>query len=429
MKVALVWNGVMQQGTRPHWQIGTVFDIPLFIDSSWLVIVALITFTDGSDWQAQYPMWGVGLAWGAGFAMALLLFGSVLCHELGHSLVAQAQGTKVNSITLFIFGGLASIDGEAKTPGKAFQVAIAGPVVSLILSVVLGLTAHFFAADHPIGVLSGSLARINLVLALFNLIPGLPLDGGQILKAAVWKATGNRFKGVRWAAKVGQTLGWVAVTLGLITILLFGSFGGIWIALLGWFGLRNAYSYNRFADLQEALLGLKAQDAMTRDFRVVNATKTLREFADDYVLALNRVSTYFAASDGRYRGLVDAEQLNITERSLWDHLQVQDLVQPLSEIPTVKETTPMIEVIEQLDAETLERITVLSPAGSVAGIIDRGDVVRALATKMNLLIADVDIQRIKDEGSYPPNLKLDAIARSILSDLATLPSPSETQTD
>ncbi|PZD75092.1 Putative zinc metalloprotease Rip3 [Acaryochloris thomasi RCC1774] len=425
MKVVLVWNSVMQQGTRPNWQVGTVFDIPLFIDSSWLVIVALITFVDGLEWQTEYPMWGTGLAWAAGFAMALLLFGSVLCHELGHSLIAQSQGTKVNSITLFIFGGLASIDEEAKTPEKAFQVAIAGPLVSLLLFVLLSLTARLFAADHPIGVLTGSLARINLVLALFNLIPGLPLDGGQILKAAVWKATGNRFKGVRWAAKAGQTLGWVAVTLGLITILLFGSFGGIWIALLGWFGLRNAYSYNRFADLQEALLELKAQDAMTRDFRVVKVTKTLREFADDYVLSLNRASTYFAASDGRYRGLIDADQLNITERSLWDDLQVQDLVQPLQEIPSVKETTSMVEVIDQLDAEVLQRVTVLSPAGAVAGVIDRGDVVRALAKKMNLMIADADIQRIKDEGSYPPNLKLDAIARSILSD-ATPPQSTET---
>lgn len=404
----------MQQGTRPNWQIGTLFDIPLFIDSSWLVIVALITVADGLDWQMQYPMWSTGLAWVAGFAMALLLFASVLCHELGHSLVARAQGTKVNSITLFIFGGLASIDEEAKTPGKAFQVAIAGPAVSLLLFLLLTLVAHLFATENPLGVVSQSLARINLILALFNLIPGLPLDGGQILKAAIWKATGNRFQGVRWAAKVGQTLGWVAISLGLITVLLFGSLGGIWIALLGWFGLRNAYSYNRFTDLQEALLKLQAQDAMTRDFRVVKATKTLREFADDYVVALNRASTYFAASDGRYRGLVDVDRLNTIERSLWEVQHVQDIVQPLTAIPTVTEKTPMIDLIDRLETEHLQRITVLSPAGAVAGIIDRGDVVRALAKKLNMMIADVDIRRIKEEGSYPPNLKLDAIARSIL---------------
>ncbi len=419
----------MQQGRRPNWQIGTVFDIPLFIDSSWLVIVALITFSDGLAWQTEFPLWGTGLAWVVGFAMAILLFASVLCHELGHSLVARSQGTKVNSITLFIFGGLATIDAEAETPGKAFQVAIAGPVVSLILFVLLTLTSQLFAADHPMGVLSGSLARINLVLALFNLIPGLPLDGGQILKAVVWKATGNRFQGVRWAAKAGQTLGWAAVTLGLVTVLLFGSFGGVWIALLGWFGLRNAYSYDRFADLQEALLDLIARDAMTRDFRVVKATQTLREFADYYVLALNKASTYFAASDGRYRGLVDVDVLNTTERSLWDSLRVQDVVQPLLVIPSVKETTPMLEIIDRLDAEALPRITVLSPAGAVAGVIDRGDLVRALATKMNLRIADVDIRRIKEEGCYPPNLKLDAIARSILSDPAAAQATADQQTD
>ncbi|MGB7414117.1 MAG: site-2 protease family protein [Thermosynechococcaceae cyanobacterium] len=419
----------MQQRTKPNWQIGTLFDIPLFVDSSWLVIVALITFTDGLDWQTQYPFWGTGLAWAAGFAMAILLFASVLCHELGHSLVAQSQGIKVNSITLFIFGGLAAIEAEAKTPGKAFQVAIAGPVVSLILFVLLTLTTHLFAADQPLGVLFGSLARLNLVLALFNLIPGLPLDGGQILKAAVWKATGNRFQGVRWAARAGQILGWTAVTLGLVTILLFGSFGGIWISLLGWFGLRNAYSYSRFADLQEALLDLQAKDAMTRDFKVVKATQSLRDFADEYVLSINKAATYFAASDGRYRGLIDIDHLNTTERSLWETLQVQALVQPLQEIPSVKEATPVVDIINRLDAEHLERITVLSPAGAVAGVIDRGDVVRALAKKMNMLIADADIRRIKEEGSYPPNLKLDAIARSILSDPAAAQATADQQAD
>ncbi len=416
----------MQQGTSRGWQFGAVFGIPLFIDPSWLFIVALVTFVNGVAWQESYPAWGTLLAWAAGLAMALLLFGSVLLHELGHSLVAQAQGTKVNSITLFLFGGIASIDREANTPGQAFQVAIAGPVVSLGLFVLLGLGSQFISPGSPLYVICRDLAGINLVLALFNLIPGLPLDGGQVLKAAVWKATGNRFKGVHWAAKTGQFLGWSAVILGLGAVLLTPSLSGLWIALLGWFGLRNAYTYDRYADLQEALLALHARDAMTRDFRVVDANQTLRQFADEYLLGRERPAVCFAASDGRYRGMVQMDDLNVVERSLWETQTVQALVKPLEDIPTVRETTAMIEVIERLESENLPLITVLSPADAIAGIIDRGDIVKALASKMQLAISNDDIRRIKEEGSYPPSFKLPAIARTVMPNVPPPQPTSET---
>jgi len=404
----------MKQGIR----IGSLFGIPLFIDTSWFLIVALVTFLDGLAWQELYPSWGPGLAWIAGLAMALLLFGSVLLHELGHSLVARSQGIQVNAITLFLFGGIASIEEESKTPGQAFQVAIAGPVVSISLFLLLSLGAQFLSSTAPVGVLSRSLAEINLVLALFNLIPGLPLDGGQILKAAVWKATGNRFKGVHWAAKVGQALGWTAIVVGLATALLVGNYSGLWIALLGWFGLRNAYTYDRFTDLQEALAQLKAEDAMTRDFRVIDANLSLRQFADEYLLS-EKKSLYFAASDGRYRGLVQPEDLSTVERSQWETQTVQQLVHPLQEIATVRQLTPLSEVIELLETQQINQVTVLSPADTVAGVIDRGDTVRALAEKMNLRISEAEIRRIKEEGSYPPGLQLQAIAKLITKEAAT----------
>ncbi|NCJ08181.1 site-2 protease family protein [Synechococcales cyanobacterium C] len=407
----------MQQRSHKGWQVGSLFGIPLYIDTSWLFIVGLVTFVNGLAWQETYPNWGTGLAWLIGFAMALLLFGSVLLHELGHSLVALSQGTKVNSITLFLFGGIASIDEEAKTPGKAFQVAIAGPAVSFILFVLLGILAGLAATGTPGRVLGTDLAQINLVLALFNLIPGLPLDGGQILKAAVWKFTGNRFQGVHWAARVGQVLGWTAVILGIGSALLTGNFSGYWIALLGWFGLRNASNYDRFTDLQEGLLQLQAKDAMTREFRVVDAEQTLRQFADEFLLATTRAPAYFAASDGRYRGLVRVDDLSTVERSRWETEPLQAIVSPLPDIAAVVEPTPLIEVIDRLQQEKLPFLTVLSPAGAVSGIVDRGDTVRALAQQMKWAITDGDIRRIKEEGDYPANLPLPAIARTVMSDL------------
>ncbi|WP_017318205.1 site-2 protease family protein [Mastigocladopsis repens] len=397
---------------QTNWRIGSLFGIPLFLDPLWFVILGLATLNFGVAYQA----WGTVLAWSAGVVMALLLFGSVLLHELGHSLVARSQGIRVNSITLFLFGGIASIEEESKTPGKAFQVAIAGPAVSVVLFLVLRVLVNILPSNSPASFMVGDLARINLVLALFNLIPGLPLDGGQVLKAALWKATGNRFQAVKWAAKAGQILGYGAIALGLAVDYFTGELvTGLWIALLGWFGIRNASSYDRITNLQETLLNLVAVDSMTRDFRVIDANQTLRSFADSYLLDTTAPQVYFAESDGRYRGMVSIDDLRLVERSQWETLPVQNIVHPLTEIPTVAESTSLVEVINKLENKQLPRITVLSPAGAVSGVIDRGDIVRTLAQKLNLRITEAEIKRIKEEGSYPPGLQLGVIAKSITS--------------
>ncbi len=396
---------------QASWRIGSLFGIPLFLDPSWFFILAFVTIINAKNLD---PTFGSSWAWSGGFVMALLLFGSVVLHELGHSLAARSQGIKVNSITLFLFGGVASIDRESKTPGEAFQVAIAGPAVSVTL---FGL---FYALSQALppsslgeNIVSG-LAHINLVLALFNLIPGLPLDGGQVLKAAVWKLTGNRFQGVRWAARTGKAFGGLAIALGLGVGLLTGEFlGSMWIALIGWFVFRNASLYDRLTTLQEALLQLVASDAMTRDFRVVDANQTLRSFADEYILAdMQTPMPYYASANGRYRGLVAIEDLHFVERSRWETQTLESIVRPLSEIATVEEKTSLVEVINTLEDRPLNRLTVLSPAGTVAGVIDRGDIVRAVATKLHLPITDAEIKRIKAEGSYPQALQLPAIAQA-----------------
>lgn len=410
---------------RSGWRVGSLFGIPLFVDFSWFVILALFSASWGLQWQQEYPAWGGLTAYAAGGLMALLLFGSVLLHELGHSLVAKAQGIQVNSITLFLFGGIAAIDEESKTPGSAFQVAIAGPAVSLGLFGLFSLLAFVLpGTDAPANVLVTSLAGLNLTLTLFNLIPGLPLDGGQILKAAVWKATNDRFKGVHWAARTGKVLGWLGVVLGGWTLVGLGSTSGLWIAFVGWFVVQNATNYDRVTDLQEVLLKIQAKDAMTREFRVVEGKISLRQFADEYLLKGDQTSVYYAASEGRYQGLVNADALNAIERSEWETATLQQIVQPLTEIPSVVETTTLAAVIQRL--ETLRRITVLSPAGAIAGVIDRGDVIRALSQRANFRTSDSLIQQVKQEGSYPPGLNLGAIAQAALESVPSpVPSSSE----
>jgi Zn-dependent protease len=394
---------------QTNWKIGSLFGIPLFLDPLWFVVFGLATLNFGF----AYQQWGGSLAWGAAVVMSLLLFGSVLLHELGHSLAAKSQGIQVNSITLFLFGGIAAIEEESKTPGKAFQVAIAGPLVSIGLYILLKLISTVFPDTSIAHAVFSDLARINIVLALFNLIPGLPLDGGQVLKAALWKITGDRFQAVRGAAKAGQILGYSAIAGGLAVDYFTSDLGtGLWIALLGWFGIRNATSYDRVTVLQETLLKTKANEAMTRDFRVVDAKQTLRAFADLYLLDSNP-QVYFAESDGRYRGLVSVDKLRQIERSQWETQTLEAIVNPLSEIPTVEETNTLVDVINKLENEKLVRITVLSPAGTVAGLIDRGDIIQVLAKKLKLRITDNDIKQVKQNATYPPGLQLGVIAKSI----------------
>lgn len=410
----------MQSG----WRIGSLLGIPLFIDPSWFVIVALIAFAKGWDWQLEYADWGGVLAWTAGLITALLLFGSVLLHELGHSLVARSQGIHVNSITLFLFGGMAALDRESKTPGEAFQVAIAGPLVSLALFCLLHLCQLELPTHSPPAVMLEQVAHINLVLGLFNLIPGLPLDGGQILKSAVWKLTDSRFQGVHWAARMGKALGWFAVLFGLSTLFWLQEGGGLWMMVLGWFAIQNASQYDRLTTLQEALLDLSAGQVLTRSLRVVNGSLSLGQFIETYVLGGDRFQSavqpvaYYAAAEGRYQGLVDVERVRWVERSLWERLTVAEVVRPLTEVATVTEAASIAAVIQVLESQGLGFVTVLSPAGAVAGVIDRGDIVVALADRLGFPLSPEQVQQIKRDGAFPAGLNLGPIVQSLTEDLA-----------
>jgi Zn-dependent protease/CBS domain-containing protein len=397
------------------WRIGSLFNIPLYIDSSWLLILALVTIIDAGELNASNLSESTPfIGWAMGLVMALLLFASVLLHELGHSLVARAQGISVNSITLFLFGGVASIERESKTPVEALLVAIAGPCVSLVLFGLFVLLTQLTSEFSLLEFVSSDLARINLVLALFNLIPGLPLDGGQVLKAIVWKLTGDRLCGMRWASASGKLIGSLGIGIGLLLVLLTGEISFAWIALIGWFVLRNANAYERLTKIQECVLSLVAADVMTREFRVIDANRTLKDFAQEYILTeLGSPGIYYAASEGRYRGLVQPKELQAIERSQWESTTLIQIARSLTEIPFVEEKTPLVETINRLEQIEDRRITVLSPAGAVAGIIDRGDIVKAVVTRQNLPIPDAEIKRIKAEGTYPAYLNLAAIAKEL----------------
>jgi Zn-dependent protease/CBS domain-containing protein len=360
-------------------RVGNLFGIPFYIHPSWFLVLGLVTWSYSSGLAAQFPQLAGGLALLLGLLTALLLFSSVVAHELGHSFAAIRQGIDVKSITLFIFGGLASLEKESKTPGEAFWVAIAGPLVSLLLFSLFTALGFATAASGALAAILGVLASVNLALALFNLIPGLPLDGGNILKAFVWKVTGNPYKGVVFASRVGQIFGWVAIASGLVPLLLFGSFGNFWNALVGFFLLQNAGNAAQFARVQERLTGLTAADAVTSDSPIVSATLTLREFADERILNWQNWHRFLVTDDnGQLVGAISINDLRTIPTTLWSETQIKEVMRPVEDFTTVKSDQPLLEVVKLLEQGKLSALAVIRDNGVLVGILEKASIINLL---------------------------------------------------
>lgn len=360
-------------------RVGNLFGIPFYIHPSWFLVLGLVTWSYSSGLGAQFPLLSGGLALLLGFMTALLLFASVVAHELGHSFVAKAQGIDVKSITLFIFGGLASLEKESKTPAEAFWVAIAGPLVSLLLFAIFIAVGFGTVTSGPWAAIVGVLASVNLALALFNLIPGLPLDGGNILKALVWKITGNPYKGVVFASRVGQILGWVAIASGLLPLLLFGSFANSWNLLVGFFLLQNAGKAAQFAIWQEQLTGLTAADAVTHHSPIVSAHLTLREFADERILNWQNWRRFLVTDEnGHLVGAISIDDIRSIPTTLWSETQVREVMRPIEQSTTVQSDQTLLNVVQLLEQQKLSTLPVIRDNGVLVGILEKASVINLL---------------------------------------------------
>ncbi|EGJ29634.1 MULTISPECIES: site-2 protease family protein [Moorena] len=355
-------------------RVGNLFGIPFYVNPSWFLVLALVTFDFGGDLTNFSGLSGV-LPWFLGFVTALLLFASVLAHELGHSFVAIQQGIEVKSITLFLFGGLASLEKESKSPLEAFLVAIAGPAVSLLLFALLYAVQANANLASSLASIVGLLASINLALALFNLIPGLPLDGGNILKALVWQVTDNPHKGVLFASRVGQFFGWGGIIYGVLPILLYGSFNGIWFALIGLFLLQNAGMSAQSAMVQDQLDGLTAEDAVIANSPIVFADLSLREFANEYIIGKNQWRKFVVTDEaGQLLGVVIVDDLKTVPTSNWPVTPVRALIKSVKTLRTVQSDHSLLDVVKIMEKEQLEQLPVVSDNGVVMGILDTASI-------------------------------------------------------
>lgn len=355
-----------------NFRLGSLFGIPFYLNASWFLIFLLVTWTYGNGLARQFPDFtGIG-PWALGLGTAILLFGSVLAHELGHSLVAMQQGIEVKSITLFLFGGLANLEEESKTPTGAFAIAIAGPAVSLLLWALLSYSSMKLPISGPTAAVIGLLATINLYLALFNMIPGLPLDGGNVLKAAVWKVTGNRYRGVRIAARAGQVVGGIAIASGILV-------ASVWNALIGWFLFQNAGQAFQSAKMQELLSQYTAADVVPEGYLVIGLNDSLRHLANQAIPYQGKVSKFLVVDElGQLVGSVNLEDLNTVATLQWPNVPVKAILQPTVLPQVVQANQSLLDIVTLLDKEKLQTLAVVKDSGVLVGLLEKAAVRRLL---------------------------------------------------
>lgn len=358
------------------FRVARVLGIDVRVDYSWFIILALIVWSFTANvFPARAPgldRWVYALM---GVLGALFFFVSLLLHELSHSVVARARGIPVAGITLFLFGGMAHTTKEAETPGDEFLIAVVGPLSSFLISVALyGIVVLGAGAGwHPAVLIVGEyLAALNVALAVFNLLPGFPLDGGRLFRAAVWKVTGSLTKATRVASGAGRLLGYGLIGLGIYLAVGGDLFGGIWLAFIGWFLRNAAISSLRQRLAHDALDGVRAADAMTPAPVTVPADRTLDQLVDAFV-QLQRYPALAVERNGEIVGLVSLNQVKEVPRDTWPHTTVADVMIPAGADLVVRPDEAMSSVVDKLRGSPLRRVLVMDGA-HLAGIIGAAEV-------------------------------------------------------
>jgi Zn-dependent protease/CBS domain-containing protein len=369
-------------------RLGRVSGIGIGLHYSWLIIAVLITLSLAGHFRVTNPEWGRGVTWAASLVTGALFFAAILVHELAHCVVAQRRGLPVRSITLFALGGVSQMEKEPPDPRTEFLVGIAGPAASVVIGVVcLGLARPggwqaAGAPGPPLGAVLGWLGYINVMLALFNMVPGFPLDGGRVLRALLWWHTGDRDRSTRDAARVGQVVAFGFILYGIGRFFGGAGFSGLWISFIGWFLLDAARnSYTQVA-LNESLRGVRVGSVMDRDCEVIDGRCNLQTFAHEHLLQSGR-RCYVVVENGRVEGLITPHEVKTVPRARWSYTTVDDVMRPLAELRTVSPDTPVSEAFELMAREDVNQLPVTSD-GHLEGILSRSHLLRLLQTRAEL---------------------------------------------
>jgi Zn-dependent protease/CBS domain-containing protein len=394
-------------GMRNGFHLGRIFGINIHLDWSWIFIFLLVTWNlAGGFFPSIHPGWSPAMNWGMGLLASLLFFASVLAHELAHSLVAMARGLPVRRITLFLFGGVSNIEREPPSPVSEFLITVVGPLTSMIIGVAIFL---FLGARIDVqGVLSGQatplqvlrglgpletvllwLGNINIILALFNLIPGFPLDGGRVLRSILWAATNNLRRATRYATWVSHIIAWAFIIAGVAMLFGFeipffgsGAIGGLWLAFIGWF-LNNAasQSYQQVV-VEDMLEGVPVARLMRADTPTVRPDLPVSELVDQYIMGTDERA--FPVLEGeRLAGLVCLEDVRKVPRSEWDTTRVGDIMTSADKLDVVSPRQDATEALNRLAAHDVRQIPVIQN-GQLVGMLRRRDILRWLQTQSEI---------------------------------------------
>jgi Zn-dependent protease len=362
------------------FRLGRIAGVPVGVNWSVLVIFALIAAgLSAGQFPNAYPdrsPWAYALA---GISAAVVFLLGLLAHEVSHAVVAQRNGIPVKGITLWLFGGVAELQGEADSPGKELRIAGVGPLVSLLLGGVFAGVAALLAAGDADSLLVGTfgwLAGINVALAVFNILPAAPLDGGRLLRAALWKARGDRTWAAVVSARAGRVLGWLLIAFGLVQFLLGAAFGGLWLALIGWFLLGAAGAEERQAQVGEALAGVRVSDVMSTDPQTVPADLRVAEFIDRYLLGY-RHTAFPLAEDGRPVGLVSLERVSQVPPDQRERVGLREVACNEKDLTITNPEERLTDLLPRLSRCADGRALVVTE-GRLVGIVSPSDVNRAM---------------------------------------------------
>jgi len=381
------------QGIR----IGRILGIPIFLDFSWILIFVFITVSLSLQFAQQFAQWTAGEQWAVGLTTSLLFFSSVVFHELAHSFIAQRYNIKVLSITLFLFGGLARIGREPGKPIQEFNIAIAGPLASGFLAIMFYGIKLLFPGQQMVGAVADYLTFTNKWLALFNLLPGFPLDGGRIFRALVWGVTKNFVHATRVAGGSGKLIAYIMIALGILSLwghpegsvfAGMGKWDGIWLAFIGWFLLVAAQASVTQVTIRETLAGLTAADVMSHEVPTIPGNMSLPEYSAEVLRTGRRI--HIVTMDDRLVGLMNVAALNTVPRNEWDMNSVQAVMVPREKILWASPQDPLQRVLERLMAADVNQMPVVSHSDDgahIIGMITREAILRVIQTRSELAAA------------------------------------------
>jgi Zn-dependent protease len=369
-------------------RIGKIFGIDIYIHISWVIILVLLTWTLAVGW---FPVFNHGFSaityWILGFIAAVLLFISVLLHELAHSVVARARGLPVKNITLFIFGGVSNIEREPGSPGIEFQVAVVGPLTSLLIG-ALALALFYLLGQNTtaLGAILWYLGYANILLGIFNLIPGFPLDGGRVLRSIVWKIDGNLRRATRIVTVVGQIIAYLFILVGIWLFFAGYFIDGLWFGFIGWFLLSSAQSANSEVMLQSVFRGVTVGEVMNTAPTTVPANISLQRLVDEYFLPLGLRSAFVIQGD-RLAGLITLSDIRHVPREEWGQTLVGLVMIPRERLHIVSPQQSLNDVLPLMAGRDVNQLPVLQDERLV-GVLSRDAIVRYLEIRRSLGLKD-----------------------------------------